>query len=337
MADVVGGENQLSATPEKINACVPITPEKAATMRRAWTVFPPSNSKLASHKSTLLREIFQNENLSKCETFSEQCYHLFHFASAHESAGPDWVFSFGDHGSFWGETRQYIRKMIETWKRVDRGEELKFVGRPFALKSIDEERIHNFVKESDEKLYPLTQTALLKWINLTFNTQLSVGWINNYLQRENRVYLVDGEPLEVARAEIRDDALKENAANLLIKVNCVNVDLIFNFDETALDCKLDTQSLKIVSARQCPRSYATIRPDSHITFAPTVGVTGWTLPILIIIKTISVISDIRSVMDFRNRRGLTLRPRQPHTSIVRSFRIGSMKFWCLEYKEDVVC
>ena len=63
-------------------------------------------------------------------------------------------------------------------------------------------------------------------------------------------------------------------------------------DETSLDSKQETDKLKVVSWHDCPRQYQSMRGDSHITFIPTVGVTGWTLPVLVILKSLTVVSDL---------------------------------------------
>jgi len=148
------------------------------------------------------------------------------------------------------------------------------------------------VRECDETLAPLTQTALLQWINTTFHTCLTFGWLQTFLQSQSALFVVDAEPIESERADLKDEQLKENAKILATKVQKANVELIMNVDETGLDCKRDTEKLRVVSTRQCPRMYRSVRAESHITLLPTIGITGWTLTHLVIIKTLSTVSEL---------------------------------------------
>jgi hypothetical protein len=77
-----------------------------------------------------------------------------------------------------------------------------------------------------------------------------------------------------------------------------NPNLILNVDETTLDSKKDFDKIKVVSTRKCPWSYWSVRGESHITFMPTVAITRWFLPTLIIIKFITVISNLAIQYDF---------------------------------------
>jgi hypothetical protein len=137
-------------------------------------------------------------------------------------------------------------------------------------------QIIKYVNECDESFFPLTQTALLHWINTTFSKELTISWLQFFISNEKQLFIVDFEPIEEARSKITEQQLIENAKQLNDKVTRSNSNLILNVDETTLDSKKDFNKIKVVS----------------ITFMLTVAIIGWFLPILIIIKSITVISDL---------------------------------------------
>jgi hypothetical protein len=88
------------------------------------------------------------------------------------------------------------------------------------------------------------------------------------------LFIVDSKLIEKARSEVTEQQLIENAKQLNDKVTRSNLDLILNVDETTLDSKKDFDKIKVVSTRECLRSYWSVRGESHITFMPTVVITG---------------------------------------------------------------
>ena len=106
------------------------------------------------------------------------------------------------------------------------------------------------------------------------------------------LFLVDSEHLEEVKTKVTDQQLKKNSDIFIAKLQVDHPELVVNMDETSLDSKQETDKLKVVSQHDCPRQYQSMRGDSHITFVPTVGVTGWTLPVLVILKSLTVVSDL---------------------------------------------
>ena len=75
-------------------------------------------------------------------------------------------------------------------------------------------------------------------------------------------------------------------------------DLIMNIDETGFDYKKNIEKIKVVSTQKCPWVYQSMRGESYITFVPIIGIIGWLLPILVVLKTLSVISDLAIYYSF---------------------------------------
>ena len=90
-----------------------------------------------------------------------------------------------------------------------------------------------------------------------------------------------------------EEKLKQNAKELQEKIDAAHPQLIINVDETGLDCKKDTEKLKVVLTHNCPCTYRSSQGEFHITLVLTIGITGWSLLILAIIKTISFVSDLK--------------------------------------------
>ena len=91
---------------------------------------------------------------------------------------------------------------------------------------------------------------------------------------------------------MKEEDLRSNAKELEAKVKVAHPELIMNMDETALDCTKATRKEKVVSTTNCPRPYVSDRAESHITFVPTVGITGWYLPTMVIVKSKTIVSDL---------------------------------------------
>lgn len=238
-----------------------------------------------------MREIFEQEKLHECVTLAEQCF-LLHSKLVEYEDDSDWKFSYRDEGLYWGITRQYVRRLVEKWKRVLIEGKAKMPGRPPSLSQMEIEKILDYVSLCDEKLEPLTQTTLIHWINITFNLSLTWMWLKGFIQEQSSLFVVDCEPLEEARTQLTDEQLIENAKELTTKLAQAHPELVMNMDETAIDSKRELDKLKVVSRKPCPRQYKTTRGESHITFVPTIGITGWCLPIMTIVKTISVVSEL---------------------------------------------
>ena len=84
-------------------------------------------------------------------------------------------------------------------------------GCPETLNHEQQQQILQYVKDCDTKLIPLTQVALLEWVNLTFSTEFSPTWLSSYIRSQDSLNIVDGEALEQPRAEISEEGLRENA------------------------------------------------------------------------------------------------------------------------------
>lgn len=295
---VVGDISNEILPPQTSNPALELSKQKLAIMRGPILVLPARSPNLSNHKHCLLRELYERENLHLCSSFSEQIFVLHQSVQAHASAGQEWTISFAELGLFFGFTRQYVRMMILNWNKMMDGDRLAMRGRPNGLSSTQVERVLSYVAECDAKLVPLTQIALLKWINSTFDLSLSHGWMRMFLGAEKSLFLVDAHPIESARGKLEEGTLSENAKILAEKTAIAHPELVMNCDETGLDCKKELSMLKVVSRRQCPRVYCADRGDSHITFLVTAGITGWTLPHLAIIKTMSVVSDLSARYGF---------------------------------------
>ena len=116
-------------------------------------------------------------------------------------------------------------------------------GRPRVLSNDQTDQIIQYVKECDETLAPLTQTALVQWVNTTFGKSLTMGWLQSFILGENGLFIVDAEQIEDARSNITDKQLIANAKILSEKVAIAHPDLIININETALDAKQDTKKI----------------------------------------------------------------------------------------------
>jgi len=186
-------------------------------------------------------------SLHLCVTFAQQCHSLYSEVIQHASAGDDWVFSFTDVALFVGESRQNVRKLILTWEALVTSGKQRLGGRPKSLDSFQLQMVIDYVCECDREMTSLTQTALLKWVNSTFDKSLSFGWLQKFIKSESSLFVVAAEPLETARADVTDEQLKENAKELEEKIKKAHPELVMNMDETGLDCKKDTEKIKVVS------------------------------------------------------------------------------------------
>ena len=179
-----------------------------------------------------------------------------------------------------------------TWTKVLGDGILTINGQPNSLSNIQVNQVLDYVTLCDKNLEPLTQMSLLQWINSTFGLSMTWPWLRSFISSQKTLFLVDSEHLEEVRTKLTEQQLKENSDILIAKLQIAHPELVVNMDETSLDNKQETDKLKVVSQHDCPRQYQLMRGDSHITFVPTVGVTGWTLPVLVILKSLTVVSDL---------------------------------------------
>ena len=143
-----------------------------------------------------MKELWNANALPQMSTLSEQLYHLWLLTERERSAGVDWVFSYADLGAFVGISHQHARKLILTWKKGLESGGFQDKGRPETLNKEQYNQILQYVKDCDAKMIPLTQVALLEWVNLTFSTDFSPPWLSSYIQSQESLNIVDGEPLE---------------------------------------------------------------------------------------------------------------------------------------------
>ncbi len=268
------------------------TPPTASKTRKTpappLPVIPKRNDRLPVHLYSAFCEIFSLLELSSCQTLAEQCY-LFHGEAMNlKTCGEDWEVTQVKEGLFFGVTGQNFRKMMVSYKEVLQRGTVRGVGRPPNLDNSQVDQILQYVAVSDQEKAPLTQSNLLLWVNSTFSTHLSLTWLQKFIaiQRDlGTLFVVDSVPLEKERGDVKADLLQKNAEELQRKIELCHPHLILNMDETGIDCKLDTKKILVVSRKNNPRPYQTSRGESHITLVPTIGINGWKLPILAIIKT----------------------------------------------------
>lgn len=188
-------------------------------------------------------------------TLAEQLFELWVLADQEKYVGDDWTFSFGELGSFVGVLRQHAQEMILSWKKGQDCGRYFDRGAPKSLSLEQEHRILEYVKGCDQNLFPLTQATLIQWVNESFGTDLSLAWLSIFIRHQKSLSIVEGMPMEEARAMITVDGLKENASTLNAKVALAHPHLILNIDETGLDCSRDDSKLKLVSSSPTPRCY----------------------------------------------------------------------------------
>ena len=98
--------------------------------------------------------------------------------------------------------------------------------------------------------------------------------------------------------DVTEESLKENAKILEEKIDLAHPQLVMNMDETVLDSTKSTKSLKVVSTSNQPQSYVADRGESHITFVPTYGITGWSLPTMVILKSKTFVGELADCYGF---------------------------------------
>ena len=94
------------------------------------------------------------------------------------------------------------------------------------------------------------------------------------------------------------EQLKGNAKILEEKLACENPELVMNMDETLLDTTRPTKTLSVVSSWACPCTYIADRGESHITFVPTYGITGWSLPTMVILPSATFVGVLANQYGF---------------------------------------
>jgi hypothetical protein len=52
------------------------------------------------------------------------------------------------------------------------------------------------MNECNESFFLLTQIALLYWINITFNKELIISWLQFFILNKKQLFIVNSEPIK---------------------------------------------------------------------------------------------------------------------------------------------
>ena len=152
--------------------------------------------------------------MGECSAMCQQSWSLVQLCALTKKENPDdsnWHISHHEIGLFLGKDRQNIlnhEKALEKWLQAKGNVK---IGRPKSITEEQTKTVLKYVEECDEKQSPLTQTALLQWMNEELGIAKSISWVKKFITDTEGLHITKATPLEPKRAELSVRDLKANA------------------------------------------------------------------------------------------------------------------------------
>ena len=244
-----------------------------------------SLSSVEPHLRGVIRTKWDEKKLELCKSRTEQMMALWDNVPS-TAPKENWFISLNTLALAFNLHKMQVKRMIERKKSTDSGIAILPNHRPPKITPKQLDLVKEFIRKREvDKKDPPEISEVCEFILLNFGISYQSSWINSIVKKSKGIFIVDAQPLEDERIDVKVEDLRSNHEKLSELLKTTDPRLLVNIDESGWGKKLKCGEKCVVSLNNTPTTYCEKLAEGHITAIPVSWANGEFSRSMLVIQT----------------------------------------------------